>query len=191
MREKCHGSACACVPSHAVAAVAGSKQGWPMGKAEDLEAQEKRRRRDGLVFESTATDAGAREVAEHALEEWERIDRRARQGADDPLADLLGELGGSDKASAVLRQFMIFCLPPKNYGDSRRFKSGFYRMVAFIWRLSPEIIEGCHTDKDVAACLGISPVAFFRHLEAVDKVLSRRPVPRPKSGTDRGSSRAQ
>jgi len=119
-------------------------------------------------------------VERAGLAEWQRAQVRESAKARDPLADVLGELGGSEAAAALLLQFMLHCLPPKAYGDARRFKSGYYRMVAFLWRLAPELLDGCRQDKDVAERLGISHPAFCKHLATVDAILAPSGPARPE-----------
>lgn len=120
-----------------------------------------------------ARDKHAVQLTEAALDEaglsaWQS---ERREEEDLPFAEALAD-AGKDQAGAVLSSFLRFCLPPKTYGDVRRFKSGYYRMVALVWRLSPEMLEPCRTDLDVSRRLGISAAAFSKHLAKVDSLLA-------------------
>lgn len=141
-----------------------------MGKAryfdQSPDAKERRAKRDGAKHDLERASLARPEIQAAAdkasLRDWER----------DPLADIVGDMG-APVAADVLRGLMQVCLPPKTYGDRRRFRSGYIRLVAFAWRLAPELLDGCAHDKDVAELLGITAAAFCNHLAAVDVILAR------------------
>lgn len=123
-------------------------------------------------------------------ERWAAMDKRAesdgfaawqvaaRDGEDLPFQDAFRAAGAD--SGEVLRALMLFCLPPKTYGDVRRFRSGYYRLIALIWRQAPDLLEGCRSDADVAARLGISRIALVKHIAKVDELLG---LPARKNGS--------
>ncbi|WP_438482742.1 hypothetical protein [Oleiharenicola lentus] len=122
------------------------------------------------VIQFTEEEQSAR-IDAVGLEKWQASQREDAH----PFAEALA----SSQSADVLRALMQVCLPPKTFGNKRRFRSGYFRMVAFVWRLSPELLEPCRYDQDVAELLGISREALLKHLEKIDALLGRE-TKRPK-----------
>lgn len=139
-----------------------------------------------------ASDRAQWAAQDREIERIGFVDWQSRQVADEeiPYSDALRGVP-REQAADVLRALMTFCLPPKSFG-ARRFRSGYFRMVAVAWRLNPVLLEPCRTDQDVAARLGISRKAFEKHLDKVDALLTRRaackkhPVKIAPGGSSRG-----
>lgn len=135
---------------------------------------------------------------------WQQMERAMGDAADAKAAagfthpgDLIdAEEAAPDAVQAagpafgeVFRLMMAACLPPRAYGDERRWASGYHRMCAMCFRIAPDMFEGA-TRAEIAAKLGISMRAFGKHLEHVDEILAGRPpalargegAPRPKAG---------
>ena len=92
--------------------------------------------------------------------------------ADDDEAyirSFVGKLDGAD----LFRRLVIQCMPPRTYGELRRWEAGHRRMVALVFRIAPEVFEGM-TERELAARLGIRERAFRDHLAEADKILERR-----------------
>lgn len=65
-------------------------------------------------------------------------------------------------------------LPAREFcGGARGYLSGYYRLCAYIYRVSPAIFEG-RTGAQMAKMLGISLPAWKMHIRHVDRMLSAR-----------------
>jgi hypothetical protein len=110
------------------------------------------------------------------------IDAKAAAGFTHPGDLIDAEEATPDAAQAtgpafgeVFRLMMAACLPPRAYGDMRRWASGYHRMCALCYRIAPEVFDGA-TRAEIASKLGISMRAFGKYLEQADEILAGRPA---------------
>jgi hypothetical protein len=83
----------------------------------------------------------------------------------------------------IFRNMMALCLPPRSYGDERRWAAGYHRMCALCYRLAPEMFENM-TRQQIADRLGISLRAFGKQLEYADAILAGRIKPGQADDTE-------
>jgi hypothetical protein len=77
-----------------------------------------------------------------------------------------------DLIEATVRLYQDLLPASAQCGGARRYLSGYYRLCAWVYRVSPAIYEG-QTGEQVARTLGISYTAWKKHLVHVDRRLAR------------------